>query len=253
MPQLATPQSVRADFSGVHVDIIPGSPMELERRGEEFWASFDDPGWEGDPQEQPRITRQVVMITGSHHQNIYWYATEHQRTLNVLPAVYLLNDERWVPRNSVILSPPNQGVATHDGHWNAVCISCHTTHGKPQFDTPYRSEPITSQEVGTTVAEFGIACESCHGPASDHVTANQNPWRRYGLHFSNASDQTITEPTSLDPKRSSEVCGQCHSVWEFYDVADERSASANGLAYQPGDTLTDTRFVAQPPVLSIVG
>ena len=248
MTQLATPQSVRADFSGVHVDIIPGSPMELERRGEEFWASFDDPGWEGDPQEQPRITRQVVMITGSHHQNIYWYATEHQRTLNVLPAVYLLNDERWVPRNSVILSPPNQGVATHDGHWNAVCISCHTTHGKTQFDTPYRSEPITSQEVGTTVAEFGIACESCHGPASDHVTANQNPWRRYGLHFSNASDQTITEPTSLDPKRSSEVCGQCHSVWEFYDVADERSASANGLAYQPGDTLTDTRFVAQPTV-----
>ena len=35
-------------------------------------------------------------------------------------------------------------------------------------------------------------------------------------------------------------------MWEFYDVADERSASANGLAYHPGDTLTDTRFVAQP-------
>ena len=246
MTQLATDQTVRADFNGVLVDAIPGSPIELERRGNEFWARFNDPGWEGTPQERPRITRQIVMITGSHHQNIYWYATGHQRALNVLPAVYLLKDERWVPRDSVVLSPPNQGVATHDGHWNAVCISCHTTHGKTQFDTPYRSEPIASQTVGTTVVEFGIACESCHGPATEHVTANRNPWRRYGLHLSNALDPTITEPTSLDPKRSSEVCGQCHSVWEFYDVADERSASANGLAYRPGDTLTDTRFVAQP-------
>ena len=250
MTQVATPESVRADFDDVVVEAVEGRPMRLERRGDDFWAEFDDPGWEGPggARERPRITRQVVMITGSHHQNIYWYATEHDRALNVLPGVYLLDAERWAPRSAVVLSPPGQGVATLNGHWNAICIACHTTNGKTQFDTPYRSEPIEDQAVDTTVAEFGIACESCHGPSEEHVRANQSPWRRYMLRFADRPDPTIVEPTRLDPRRASQVCGQCHSIWEFYDVEGERHANRNGLPYRPGDELRDTRFVAQPTV-----
>ncbi|HIC55818.1 MAG TPA: hypothetical protein EYO94_00330, partial [Acidobacteria bacterium] len=242
MTQVANPETVQADFDEVTVSEVEGAPMRLERRGDEFWAEFDDPGWEGPSSARPRITRQVVMITGSHHQNIYWYATEHDRALNVLPGVFLLNDERWVPRSSVVLSPPNQGVATLDGHWNAICIDCHTTHGKTQFDTPFRSEPISSQSVDTTVAEFGISCESCHGPAETHVDTNRNPWRRYAMHLSGEPDATIVNPVELDPVRSSQVCGQCHSIWEFYNSSDERVSSTSGLAYRPGDELRDTRF-----------
>ena len=248
MTQVATPETVRADFDGVVVDAVPGRPMRLERRGDEFWAEFDDPGWEGDPGDRPRITRQVVMITGSHHQNIYWYATDHDRALNVLPGVYLLAEDRWTPRNAVVLAPPGQGVAMLDGHWNAVCIDCHTTHGKTRFDTPFGSEPIRDQAVDSTVAELGIACEACHGPAEAHVAANRNPLRRYELHASGGTDPTIVEPTGLDPQRSSQVCGQCHSIWEFPDSASERAASARGLPYRPGDELRATRFLAQPRV-----
>ncbi len=248
MTQVATPESVRADFDGVVVDAVHGRPMHLARRGDEFWAEFDDPGWEGDPGERPRISRQVVMITGSHHQNIYWYSTGHDRALNVLPGVYLLDEERWTPRNAVVLAPPGQGVAMLDGHWNAVCIDCHTTHGKTRFDTPFGSEPLRDQTVDTTVAELGIACEACHGPAGAHVTANRNPLRRYGLHAGGGPDQTIVEPTRLDPQRSSQVCGQCHSIWEFPDSTAERAASVAGLPYRPGDELRTTRFVAHPRV-----
>ena len=248
MTQVATPESVRADFDQVVVDAVHGRPMRLERRGDEFWAEFDDPGWEGDPRDRPRITRQVVMITGSHHQNIYWYATGHDRALNVLPGVYLLDEERWTPRNAVVLAPPGQGVAMLDGHWNAVCIDCHTTHGKTRFDTPFLSEPIRDQAVDTTVAELGIACEACHGPAEAHVAANRNPLRRYGLHTGGEPDPTIVEPTRLDPERASQVCGQCHSIWEFPDTAGERAASAGGLPYRPGDELRATRIVAHPRV-----
>ena len=248
MTQVATPESVRADFDGVVVEAAHGRPMRLQRRGDEFWAEFDDPGWEGDPRDRPRITRQVVMITGSHHQNIYWYSTGHDRALNVLPGVYLLDEERWTPRNAVVLAPPGQGVAMLDGHWNAVCIDCHTTHGKTRFDTPFLSEPIREQAVDTTVAELGIACEACHGPAAEHVAANRNPLRRYALHAGGEADPTIVEPTRLDPQRSSQVCGQCHGIWEFPDSAAERTASAGGLPYRPGDDLRATRFVAQPRV-----
>ena len=248
MTQVATPETVRADFDAVRVENTHGRPMALERDGDELWAEFDDPGWEGPETERPRIRRQVVMLTGSHHQNIYWYATGHDRGLNVLPSVYLIEERRWTARSAVVLHPPGQSLAMLNGHWNAICIVCHTTLGKTAFDTPYRSEPFENQAIDTTVAEFGIACESCHGPALAHVEANRNPFRRYGLHVSEANDPTVVQPTRLDPQRSSQVCGQCHSVWEFYDGAGEREANRAGLPYRPGDELRETRFVAQPSV-----
>ena len=249
MTQVATPDTVRADFDGVRVENTHGRPMVLERDGDEFWAQFDDPAWEGPDTERPRITRQVVMITGSHLQNIYWYATGHERGLNVLPSAYLLEEQQWVPRSAVVLHSPGQSLAMLNGHWNAICIACHTTLGKTAFDTPFQSEPFEMQAIDTTVAEFGIACESCHGPAQAHVEANQNPLRRYGLHLAGGTgdgDPTIVLPTRLDPGRSSQACGQCHSVWEFYDLDGERHANRAGLPYRPGDELRDTRFIAQP-------
>ena len=249
MTQVATPDTVRADFDGVRVESTHGRPMLLERDGDELWAEFDDPGWEGPETERPRITRQVVMITGSHLQNIYWYATGHDRGLNVLPSVYLLEAQQWVPRSAVVLHSPGQSLAMLNGHWNAICIACHTTLGKTAFDTPFRSEPFETQAIDTTVAEFGIACESCHGPAQAHVEANRNPLRRYGLHLATGAgdgDPTIVLPTRLDPERSSQACGQCHSVWEFYDLDGERHANQAGLPYRPGDELRDTRFIARP-------
>ncbi len=248
MTQVASPGTVQADFDDVTVSDVAGRPMQLERRGDEFWAEFDDPGWEGPgfERERPRITRQVVMITGSHYQQIYWYATEQGRGLNVLPGVFLLDDQRWVSRSAVVLHPPDQSVATLDGHWNAICVACHTTSPKTRFDTPFRAEPFDQQTIDTTTAEFGIACEACHGPGGEHVQTNRNPIQRYLSHLSVGSDSTIVQPALLDPQRSSQVCGQCHSVWEFYSVADERVANQEGFPYRPGDELTDTRFIAQP-------
>src|SRR5436190_7501327 len=89
MTQVAGPETVVADFNNVTVVHVHGRPMTLEHRGNEFWATFDDPDV-GDSSTtiatrsgaggratllgsppldaaRPRITRQVVMITGSHH------------------------------------------------------------------------------------------------------------------------------------------------------------------------------------------
>ena len=246
MTQVATPQTVVADFDGVVVDDVHGEPMRLERRGDEFWAEFNDPGAPGPESERPRITRRVVMITGSHHQQIYWYATGHERALNVLPGVYLIADDRWAPRSAVVLHPPNQAVSTVNGHWNAVCIACHTTFPRTRFDTPFLSEPIDRQAVDTLTGEFGIACEACHGPGAEHVQAHRNPLQRYALHLGDRPDPTVVQPARLDPQRSSQVCGQCHSVWEFYDADGERRANSDGFPYRPGDDLRDTRFMPQP-------
>jgi hypothetical protein len=246
MTQVATPESVVAEFDRVRVDQVDGRAMLLERRGRELWAEIDEPDWDGSGDAPPRISRQVMMTTGSHHQQIYWYATGRGRTLGQLPAIRLTADRRWVPRRSAVMHPPDVPLVSESGSWNGVCVSCHTTLGKTAFSTPFGADPLTEQTVDTTAAEFGIACESCHGPSSEHVRANSNPLRRYVLHIGRRPDATVVQPARLDPRRSSEVCGQCHGLWEFFDAAGEREANSHGLPYRPGDMLTATRFIVQP-------
>jgi Cytochrome c552/Cytochrome c554 and c-prime len=244
MTQVATPQTVLANFDGVQVTEVPGAPMRLKRRGSEFWAELDDPDRQPGSGTPPRIERQVVMITGSHHQQIYWYASGHTRVLGQLQAAYLVGERRWVPRQSVLLHPPTP-PASETGSWNAICIACHTTNGKPKFDTPPGSRPALVQTVDSTAVEFGISCEACHGPSAEHAALNRRPWRRYRLHFG-GPDPTVVQPLRLNAKRASQACGQCHSIWAFSDDHPEREANEKGLRYRPGQELLDTRFLVQP-------
>jgi len=253
MTQLATPATSAASFDGVRVDAVPGQPMLLEQRGRELWAEFDDPDSAtgltpgSDPGARPRrIKRQVVMTTGSHNQQIYWYETGKSRLLGQLPAIWLTADRRWTPRRAAIMHPPGPSAFSETGAWNAVCVACHTTNGQPQFDTPFGSQPIASQTADTRSAEFGVSCEACHGPSEEHVRVNRNPVRRYALHFSGRPDPTIVQPMRLRPRLSSQVCGQCHAFWEFADAQRERQANAHGMPYRPGDELAATRFIVQP-------
>jgi hypothetical protein len=246
MTQVATPETVVADFDRVRVDAVPGRPMFLERRGRELWAEFDQPDWDGTGSAPPRISRRVVMTTGSHHQQIYWYSTGHGRVLGQLPAIRLIADQQWIPRYAATMHPPGLSLYSESGSWNGICVACHTTQGRTGFSTPFGTEALFSQKVDTKATEFGISCEACHGPAEAHTRANESPMRRYGLHLTGRADPTIVQPTRLNPRLSSQVCGACHSVWEFYDQAAERQANSSGLPYRPGDELSKTRFIVQP-------
>ena len=254
MTQVATPDTIAASFDAVTVDAVPGSPMVLEQRGRELWADFEDPDPGTDRGQTPgqtpirprRIKRQVVMTTGSHNQQIYWYATGNSRVLGQLPAIWLTADRQWIPRRAAVMRPPGGSHVSETGAWNGICVACHTTNGQPQFDTPFGSAAIASQTADTRAAEFGIACESCHGPSDEHARANRNPLQRYTSHLTGRPDPTIIQPLRLPPARSSQVCGQCHSFWEFADQQSERHASARGLPYRPGHDLAATRFIVQP-------
>jgi hypothetical protein len=248
MTTVATPETVVADFNGTTIADVHGRPMRLERAKNHFWAEFDDPDWDGQGGAAPRIRREVVMITGSHHQQIYWYATGKQRLLGQLPGAYLIAENRWIPRRMAVLHPPTDPAFSETGHWNSTCIACHTTNGKPRLETPFGEVPALQQVADTTVAELGIACEACHGPSADHVRANRNPLRRYNLHVSAARDRTTVQPQHLASRVSSQTCGQCHGIWEFYDADGERHANSKGLPFRPGDELLSSRFLAQPTV-----
>lgn len=203
MTQAPTPQNVRGDFDNRRVEVY-GHRYLLERRGEEFWCELDyiSP-LDQEQTSYARVWRKIVLVTGSHRMQIYWTSPEGSRRLEMLPIVYLYETERWVPRGSVFLLPDSESYHGEIGRWNEGCIVCHTTRGESGRHDAF--------DFDTTVAEFGIACEACHGPGHEHVTANRVFTHRYRNH-SKTNDATIFHPHDVRATYNSEMCGQCHAT-----------------------------------------
>lgn len=245
MTQYANPGSVKANFDNVTLE-YQGDKYRLEKRGDEFWAEMPDLEWKRaqlargrpvGPAETPRVTRRLGMLTGSHHMQAFWYtapAPEGNMQLG-FPFVYLLNDQKWVPRNDTFLMDPTMPHPLQI--WNLNCVQCHTTAGQP------RPQPRNKTIMDTHVAEIGISCEACHGPAHKHIAENRNPVQRAKLHWSTATDPHIVNPARLDHRASSQVCGQCHGV--KWIPAKERWQD-EGFSFRPGADLDQSTPILRP-------
>jgi predicted CXXCH cytochrome family protein len=246
MTQVASPESVRGKFDNVALE-FEGDVYHLEKSGDEFWVEMVDPDWRI-PQEfgaastapdatrktaSPRVRRRVSMVTGSHYMQAYWIDNHHGNQQLSLPFTYLFEQERWVPRPAVFLSDPTRtGWAQV---WNLGCVDCHSTAGQPGI----LPQPAS---FDTRVAELGIACEACHGPAREHVRLNSDPRRRYQLHLASKGDPSVVNPARLDSKRSSEICGRCHSV---HSSLDQDDWLRNGTRFHAGQELEKTTRVSR--------
>ena len=214
MTTVASPVAARFVRDGVPTPSTWG-PMSLVAQDAALWASLPDP--DRPPPAQPSlITPRVALITGSHHQQVFWYETGRTRVLGAFPLTYLIGERRWIPRSAAFLQPPAPVLQSGTGHWNQVCISCHTTGGEARVPDMYaRTDPL-AMTADSRVREFGVACESCQGPGGGHV---RSPKRLASVGGAVSAGGGIVNPARLDPARASEVCGQCHSVWEWPDKA----------------------------------
>ncbi len=140
-------------------------------------------------QANPALTfkkTDVVYTIGSHWKQQY-LTRDDQGNFYVLPAQWNVAAGQWAAYKT---EPKTE--------WRQACGSCHVTG-------------LNTASGG--FVEFGIGCESCHGPGAAH-----------------AADPKKVKPFA---KVDDQVCGACHS----------RGTSPAGLpfpaTYRPGDTLTD--------------
>ncbi len=240
MTTAASPEAARFIGDRVQPPSTWGAMRIAEREGA-LWADFPDPdhgafedgvAGRGGSGERPAISRRLALITGSHHQQVYWYETGRTRVLGRFPLTYLIGERRWIPRAAAFLQPAAPVFLPGSGQWNQVCISCHTTRGEARVPSMYERMTPETATADSRVGEFGIACEACHGPSAAHADAPKAGG--------------VVNPRRLDPRRSAEVCGQCHSVWEWHDRAGEQAENMAGPRFRPGDVLANSRFVAQP-------
>ena len=236
MTQLVNPDTVLGSFADEGgydkvLTTLDERDYVISRRDDQYGVTLIPRGY---PQS---ITRPLVMSTGSHHMQLYWYSTGQTRLLGLLPFAYLVEDQQWIPRDAAFLSPAGPS-SDEIQRWNATCIRCHTTHP--------RSRVFGGTEIDSMAAEFGISCEACHGPGQAHVQANQNPLHRFQSHLSPGNDDTIVNPSQIAHERGSAVCGLCHAVSAALSTEDAAAWREHGYRYRPGDDLAAHRQLLHP-------
>jgi predicted CXXCH cytochrome family protein len=242
MTQPAMTNTVLGEFDGRTIESA-GLQYRVYREGDRYFAEMPDPdvmmyivqgGMKMAPEKVRRVTRPMVMTTGSHHYQTYWVSSErYPGLLQTLPLVYLLGDRRWIPREEAFMR------GAHDTNrfiiqWNHQCIRCHSTGGSPGLNEK-------TGRLQSRVAELGISCEACHGPAQPHVDQQRALRATGGVQKERAAvERFIVNPSLLDHRRSSEICGQCHGA---YVLRPEFSMTfaRDGAPYRPGDELFRTR------------
>jgi predicted CXXCH cytochrome family protein len=185
----------------------------------------------------PEQTFEIALTVGSRRYQ--QYIGKAGDSLVRLPWAYHIEEQRWFHMNGAFLTAdPTPGPAgidaadytRHVTRWNDNCIFCHNVRPSPGL----QRGPHDRVSFESHVEELGVACEACHGPASAHVDANADPYRRYRLHLSDAADPTIVNPRRLSQERSLDLCGRCHGQ----RITDDVSAfMQHGDPFVPGDDL----------------
>jgi predicted CXXCH cytochrome family protein len=225
---------------GAEVVLAPFAGEQLSTAG--FVATMDrDPHGqprvrvhaEDRPDDPPLVDATVALAVGSHRYQQYVARIDRgggEGELWRLPLAWHLGEARWIHMGSAFLEPdPTPGDAEaylrHLSRYNDNCIFCHNTQPVPGLhDQGWRSE----------VAQWGIACEACHGPASAHVERHRSPLRRVLAVL--GDDGSIVDPGSLPGARAAEICGRCHGQRIGHDI---RAILRDGDGFVPGDALVD--------------
>ena len=248
MTQIASPESVMGNFKNQSVK-FNGRTYGMTEQGDLCWVevptSVLQPESQGVPPNE-RTKLPIVMSTGSHHMQVYWFPMGKGRMLGQFPLVYLKEEDRWVPRKSCFLEPPTDQTDIEVGRWNNTCLQCHTTNPKQLLSRDFVFD--------TKVSEFGISCEACHGPGKEHISfqrarANESEVNSESATagVNSAKDvpeqpeqvDPITNPRDLDHRLSSQVCGNCHAMSTHLDPTTRN----NGHTFRPGKELSESRHI----------
>ena len=114
----------------------------------------------------------------------------------VLRATWDVIKKKWYHQYKDETIQPNDWLHWTRGaqNWNTMCAECHSTNLKKNYQ-------VDEDAFNTTYSEINVACESCHGPAKNHInwaTKNTSDKNTYILKGTNQQDQL-------------NLCASCHA------------------------------------------
>ncbi len=142
-------------------------------------------------------------------KNVYYFLTPMEKgRLQTLPVAYDVHGSKWFDTagSGVRHFPGEEAHEDAPVQWtdwqytfNTACHSCHVS----QLDTNYDA---AANLYRTTWREPGIACETCHGPAREHVRVARETPAGQAL-----SALHVIRVKTMSPARRSDLCATCHA------------------------------------------
>jgi Flp pilus assembly protein TadD len=212
-------QAHSADFAR---DRLTPQEKPLEIRGRSYRAVIGT-GADHVEERGPRGTTTYPIAQALGGKNVVYFLTPLDRgLLQVLPIAYDVNRREWFSTAGSAVrhfeDVPDEELDWTDRAYtfNTSCFSCHVS----QLATNYEPE---TDSYRTVWAEPGVSCETCHGPAGDHVKAFE------GLPPGQApADWKIVSVKKLSTDQRNDLCASCHA-----------KASPLWTSFRPGDRFFD--------------
>ncbi len=165
---------------------------------------------EGYVREQgPAGVKQYTMLYVMGGKNVYYFLTKLDRgKLQVLPTAYDVKEKKWYDMAG---SAVRHIAGHHDKPFpwtdpsytfNTSCHSCHVSQLSTNYD-------VDTDTYRTTWHEPGINCETCHGPAEDHVKlCRSTPKDKLPKDL---KLKMILQDRGYSAERVNAACSTCHS------------------------------------------
>jgi len=90
------------------------------------------------------------------------------------------------------------------------CFGCHSVNG------------VSAGKLHMETLVPGVGCESCHGPAANHVAA---------VRAGDAAAAKLPQLSALSTEELSDLCGRCHRTWSQIALSGPRGV--NNVRFQP--------------------
>ena len=209
----ATTDHVRGDFSDQRITLGGRTTRFFKAQGKYFIET---------PNEQGKATKYPVIYTfGYFPLQQYLLETEKGR-LQAFDIAWDARPEaeggqRWYQLQDEAVTDPEHPFfwTGYYQNWNSRCASCHSTNLQKNYDP-------STQRFNTSYSDVNVACESCHGPGSEHLAlAKAGVLEKQGsglaalgeqIAFHFGADDAIARPeTPATMSRTLDTCGGCHS------------------------------------------
>ncbi len=214
---------VNAEFISIHQ--LPNSGS-IDVEGHMFNVEFQDSAMVMYEREGDKLikTYNILWAMGGH--NVYCFLTPFEKgKLQNIPLAYDANGKTWFnyPESGVRHfgegHPADEALPWKDAMYafNTGCYSCHISQLSTNFD-------LFTQTYHTTWREAGINCETCHGPAGEHIRIFESLKEGDKI----PEDIGLIRTSTFTQQQNIDACSPCH-------------AKMNPItpSYMPGDKYFD--------------
>ena len=171
-----------------------GFHYQVERRGRQVFHRETRQGAAGKVLTETKAEVQFALGSGTRGRS---YLVNHDGYLFQSPISWFTQGNRWD------LAPGYEASHSHFSRpITAKCLYCHANQANAVPDTINRFRLPIFQG-------YAIGCERCHGPGEVHVRERESHAEVKGF------DDTIVNPSRLEPVVREGVCQQCHLQGQY--------------------------------------